>query len=66
MKKISNKKKEYPKKKKETTFAEQNLGVNSVASPTTPRGRSTPRHFNTPRIIGSEVRRAQHLPPNWK
>jgi hypothetical protein len=34
---------------------------NSEASPTTPRGRSTPRHSNTPRIIGSEVRRTQHL-----
>jgi hypothetical protein len=31
---------------------EQTLGANSPASPTTPRGRSIPRHCNTPRIPG--------------
>jgi hypothetical protein len=40
--------------------------MNSIASPTTSRGRSTPRHSNTPRIIGSEVRRTQHLPQHQK
>lgn len=40
----------------------QTLGMNSAASPTTPIGSSTPRSPNTPRIIGSEARRTQHLP----
>ena len=43
---------------------EQTLGMNSIASPTTPRGSSTPRHSNMPWIIGSEVRRTKHLPPH--
>ena len=40
---------------------EQILGMNSAASPITPRGSSTPMFSNTSRIMGSEVRKT-HLP----
>ena len=43
--------------------AEQTLGTNSAASPTSARGSSIPRCSNMPRIRGSEVRRTQHLSP---
>ena len=41
---------------------EQTLGVNSAASPTTPRGSLTPRRSNTPRITGSQDPR---IPGAW-
>jgi hypothetical protein len=40
---------------------EQTLGVNSAASPTTPRG-ATPRSSNTPRITGSQDLRSLVTP----
>jgi hypothetical protein len=36
---------------------EQTLGASSTASPTTPRGRSAPRHSNIPRIRGLQYPR---------
>jgi hypothetical protein len=40
---------------------EQTLGKNSNGSLTTPRGISSLRHSNMPKITGSEVRRTQDL-----
>jgi hypothetical protein len=37
------------------------LDTNFTTSPTTPRGCSSPRCFNMPRIMRSEVRRTQHF-----
>ena len=41
---------------------EQTLGMNSTASPTTPRGSVTPRHSNKPRSPGAQDTRSLRTP----